>query len=130
MNVFEYIEEKIKYNNNYDVVKRVINDYTLYFLSSLADMKYVNEIILGIQLNKSLLLNGSISYVKKLDEAITMLLSGCTLVIVNEKMYLIETRNYPNRSISESFTEKSIKGVHDGFNESILTSVISIIFIS
>jgi len=122
MNVFEYIEEKIKYNNNYDVVKRVINEHTLYFLSSLADMKYVNEIILGIQLNKSLLLNGSISYVKKLDEAITMLLSGCTLVIVNEKMYLIETRNYPNRSISESFTEKSIKGVHDGFNESILTN--------
>ena len=64
MNVFEYIEEKIKYNNNYDVVKRVINDHTLYFLSSLADMKYVNEIILGIQFNKSLLLNGSISYVK------------------------------------------------------------------
>ena len=27
--------------------------------------------------------------VNKLDEAIIMLLSGCTLVIVNEKMYLI-----------------------------------------
>ena len=40
MNVFEYIEEKIKYNNNYDVVKRVINDHTLYFLSSLAQIYY------------------------------------------------------------------------------------------
>ena len=117
------IEKKLNYKTNYDVDKRVINnDCVIYYLSSLVDFSYVNKLIEGKILKKDSILNGAISTYNKFDDLINAIFSGCLLLIENDEFYILETRNYPNRSISESESEKSLKGSHDGFGESILTN--------
>ena len=117
------IEKKLNYNSNYDVVKRIIhNDCVLYYLSSLVDFSYVNKLIEGKIIKKDSILNGCISSYQNFDKIINSVLSGCLLLIENEDFYILETRNYPNRSINESESEKSLKGSHDGFCESILVN--------
>lgn len=121
MNLEKYIESKLSYQNNYDVVKRkVSDDFVLYYLSSLVDMTLVNELIEGNILKRNEILNGSISQTEQLENAISAILSGCVLLILKNQLFIVETRNYPNRGISESESEKSLKGSHDGFGESIL----------
>ena len=122
MNQLEYyIEKKLKYEINYDVVKRKLSEsVTLYYLSSLVDFNCVNEIIKGYMINKNIILNGSIIKEDNYDNLLQSVLSGCLLFIENETSYIVETRNYPTRGISESESEKSLKGSHDSFTESIL----------
>lgn len=116
-----YIEKKLKYGINYDVVKRSLSSKVkLYFLSSLVDFEIVNEIIKGYMIDRSIILNASIIKEKDYDNILTNVLSGCLLLIDNNECFIIETRNYPTRSISESESEKSLKGSHDSFTESIL----------
>lgn len=123
MNIYFYIEEKLNYHNNFDVVKRKTSKgFIMYFLSSLADINLVNTIIEGNMFFKENVINGSINEVNDIDLAISDVLKGCLLLIYNKRCYIVETRNYPNRSISESESEKSLKGSHDGFTESILVN--------
>lgn len=118
-----YIERKLNFNISYDVVKRKIrDDITLYYLSSLADINLVNEVIKGFMIQNNQILNCSILKLENIDAAISSVNSGCLLLLHLDDLYIIETRNYPNRSISESESEKSMKGSHDSFTESILTN--------
>ncbi len=122
-NIENYIEKKLNFGNNYDVIKRQISRNTImYYLSSLVDFTSVNQIIEGMILKKEPLVNGSVNQETDFDKMITSVLSGCMLLIENNECYIVETRNYPNRSVSESESEKSLKGSHDGFTESILVN--------
>ncbi len=122
-NIENYIEKKLNFNGNYDVVKRQIDRHTiLYYLSSLVDFSFVNQIIEGMIFKKEPIANGSIHHETDWDKIVTSILSGCLLLLEDEDCYIVETRSYPNRSISESESEKSLKGSHDGFTESILTN--------
>ena len=124
MSKYQYvIEKKINFEVNYDVVKRSITSNTvIYYLSSLVDSYIVNDLIKGFMIKRNTYLNGSVIKETNLDNIVTSIFSGCLLLIDNDSYYIIETRNYPTRSISESESEKSLKGSHDSFNESILTN--------
>ena len=124
MNKYQYIiEKKINYKINYDVVKRNIDSNTaIYYLSSLVDSYIVNDLIKGFMIKRNTYLNGSVIKENNIDNIITNIFSGCLLLVDNDSYYIVETRNYPTRSISESESEKSLKGSHDSFNESILTN--------
>lgn len=124
MSKYQYIiEKKINFEVNYDVVKRSISSNTvIYYLSSLVDSYIVNDLIKGFMIKRNTYLNGSVIKETNLDNIVTSIFSGCLLLIDNDSYYIIETRNYPTRSISESESEKSLKGSHDSFNESILTN--------
>lgn len=124
MNKYQYIiEKKINYQINYDVVKRNIDSNTaIYYLSSLVDSYIVNDLIKGFMIKRNTYLNGSVIKENNIDNIITNIFSGCLLLVDNDSYYIVETRNYPTRSISESESEKSLKGSHDSFNESILTN--------
>ena len=50
------------------------------------------------------------------------IMSGNCALFDGETTYLMDTKNYPNRSIEEPETEKSVRGAKDGFNESILNN--------
>ena len=50
------------------------------------------------------------------------LLGGNCALFDGETTYLMDSKNYPNRSIEEPETEKSVRGAKDGFNESILNN--------
>ena len=124
MSKYQYIiEKKINYLINYDVVKRNISSNTIiYYLSSLVDSYIVNDLIKGFMIKRNTYLNGSVIKENDIDTIVTSIFSGCLLLIDNDSYYIIETRNYPTRGISESESEKSLKGSHDSFNESILTN--------
>ena len=124
MNKYLYlIEKKINYEINYDVVKRRIDSNTvIYYLSCLVDSYIVNDLIKGFMIKRNTYLNGSVIKEENIDIIVTAIFSGCLLLVDNDSYYIIETRNYPTRSISESESEKSLKGSHDSFNESILTN--------
>ena len=124
MSKYQYIiEKKINYLINYDVVKRNISsNTTIYYLSSLVDSYIVNDLIKGFMIKRNTYLNGSVIKENDIDTMVTSIFSGCLLLIDNDSYYIIETRNYPTRGISESESEKSLKGSHDSFNESILTN--------
>lgn len=124
MSKYQYIiEKKINYLINYDVVKRNISSNTIiYYLSSLVDSYIVNDLIKGFMIKRNTYLNGSVIKENDIDTMVTSIFSGCLLLIDNDSYYIIETRNYPTRGISESESEKSLKGSHDSFNESILTN--------
>ena len=52
-NIENYIEKKLNFGNNYDVIKRQISRNTImYYLSSLVDFTSVNQIIEGMILKK------------------------------------------------------------------------------
>ena len=123
MNYQYIIEKKLNYGGNYDVVKRKIDNNTIiYYLSCLVDTYVVNDLIKGFMIKRNTYLNGSVIEDNNIDSMIQAVFSGCLLLIDNDSYFIIETRNYPTRSISESESEKSLKGSHDSFNESILTN--------
>lgn len=123
MNTLNEFEELINYNINYDVVKRKIdNNNTIYYLSSLVNNEIVNYLIEGMLKKLKNFLNGSIVKDNDLKNVTTFFFSGCLIIYSNDEFFIVETRNYPSRSINESESEKSLKGSHDGFNESILTN--------
>ena len=121
---YQYIIEKeLNYGGNYDVVKRKIDNNTvIYYLSCLVDTYIVNDLIKGFMIKRNTYLNGSVIEDNNIDSIVQAVFSGCLLLIDSNSYFIIETRNYPTRSISESESEKSLKGSHDSFNESILTN--------
>ncbi len=117
---------------SFDVIRREVGKeikVVLYFLSSLADSERVNE------LNVSLMLSGSEEYLKEqissgaveeesdVYKAFLAISSGMSVLLLNDKIYVVETRNYPGRSVGEPDTEKTIRGSKDGFNENIIINV-------
>ena len=124
MSKYQYlIERKINYQINYDVVKRNIDSNTaIYYLSSLVDSYIVNDLIKGFMIKRNTYLNGSVIKENNIDNMVTAIFSGCLLLVDDDSYYIVETRNYPTRGINESETEKSLKGSHESFNESIITN--------
>ena len=136
MNYYNDIDEKLdkllNVGTSFDVIRREVGKAVkviLYFLSSLADSERVNE------LNVSLLLSDSKKYLKEQvssgaieieDNVYTAFLaisSGMSVLLCEDKIYVVETRNYPSRSIGEPDTEKTIRGSKDGFNENIIINI-------
>lgn len=99
----------------------------LCFLNSLCDASLISEIVKGLYLDSDdkhiALYTGTISECKDKKQALTAILSGQCLLLHQNIMYLIESRNYPNRATNEATNEQSIRGSHDGFVENIIMNV-------
>lgn len=65
-----------------------------------------------------------ISFVTSFEEMIHGILSGPSLLLIDgyTQALLIDTRQYPSRSLEEPETEKVLRGSKDGFTESLLTN--------
>ena len=119
------------YGISFDVVRKEFGKekkVVVYFLSSLASSQRVFELDYSIfnMNDKAFLLqvlNGSVEECFDINKAFIAISSGMSVVIDNEKMYIIETREYPSRSVSEPDTEKTIRGSRDGFTENIIVNV-------
>ena len=120
----EYLINKLRINTNFDIVRGIIkNRFIVYYLSSLVDTSLIQLIY---QLTNQTGYEGNIQKVNNLKEIETSILSGLLFVLPindDEDYYLIETREYPTRGISEPETEQTIRGSKDGFCESIITNV-------
>ena len=135
MNFYNNIDKRLYFllnaEHNFDVVRKEIgidNKAIIYFLSSLADSKSVFELAYSYVNAKNnniacQILNGSISECDDVNQAFLSVSNGMSLLIYLDKMYVVETRNYPSRSISEPDTERTIRGSKDGFSENIIVNI-------
>lgn len=117
---------------SYDYAKRIIRSgkyvYTIEFLTSLVSDDQIIMLCAGIELIKSPkelggnLFNGNVKVVNNAKTRQLAILSGNAVVEVEGTYYVLEVRRYPNRSINEPETEKSVRGAKDGFVEHLLTN--------
>lgn len=125
---------KTTLSSSFDIVYRHIQirekEAYLIFLSSLSDARLIAELVESFVITAGNQLNitfypGSITHVYQEKEAITNMLSGQSLVLVDgsETFYCIETRSYPSRQSAEPSVEKSVRGSHDGFVENIMFNI-------
>ena len=136
MNYYNDIDKKLAHllnlETSFDVIRREVGKEVkviLYFLSSLADSERVNELNVSLMLSDSekylseQLSSGSIEEQKDIYKAFLAISSGMSVILCDDKIYVVETRSYPSRSVSEPDTEKTIRGSKDGFNENIIINV-------
>jgi spore germination protein len=96
--------------------KILLNDYVLESLMINADkINHIDEI------KDSLLTVSDLREVEKLDEAVTAMLAGDTMMFINgmDICYIIATRAFPNRGIAEPSGETVVRGSREGFTEVI-----------
>lgn len=120
-------------NNSYDLKLRVLNFrgrlIYLYFLASLSNDELISRLVEGIENNQgkdleNCLNMGDVEILKTNDiqNIQYAVMCGNSALFDGETTYVMDTKNYPNRSIDEPETEKSVRGAKDGFNESILNN--------
>ena len=125
MKYYSDIDEKLARLLNvgisFDVIRRVVGKeikVVLYFLSSLADGERVNELNVSLMLSdsekylKEQISSGAIEEERDIYKAFLAVSSGMSVLLLDEKIYVVETRNYPGRSVGEPDTEKTIRGSH------------------
>jgi len=126
------LAELLNLETSFDVIRREVGKEVkviLYFLSSLADSERVNELNVSLMLSNSekylseQLSSGSIEEQGDVYKAFLAISSGMSVILCNDKIYVVETRSYPSRGIDEPDTEKTIRGSKDGFNENIIINV-------
>ncbi len=120
-------------NDSYDLKQRILQfrgrQIYLYFLASLSNDTLISRLVEGIENNQgenleNCLNMGDVEIVKTNDiqKIQYALMCGNCALFDGETTYVMDTKNYPNRSIEEPETEKSVRGAKDGFNESILNN--------
>ena len=120
-------------NDSYDLKQRTLNFrgrlIHLYFLASLSNDTLISRLIEGIENNQgedleNCLNMGDVDIMKTndIEQIQYAVMSGNSALFDGETTYVMDTKNYPNRSIEEPETEKSVRGAKDGFNESILNN--------
>ena len=128
----EKLAKLLNLESSFDVIRREVGKEVkviLYFLSSLADSERVNELNVSLMLSdsekylKEQLSSGSVEIQDDIYKAFLAISSGMSVIISNDLIYVVETRNYPTRGVEEPDTEKTIRGSKDGFNENIIVNV-------
>ena len=130
-NIDKELAKLTNYGISFDVIRKEFGKekkVILYFLSSLASSERVFELnysIMNMDANSFLsqLMPGSVEEINDIYKAFVSISSGMSVVIYEDKIYVIETREYPTRSVSEPDTEKTIRGSRDGFTENIIINV-------
>ncbi|KYH34941.1 spore germination protein B1 [Clostridium tepidiprofundi DSM 19306] len=134
----EYIEELLK--DNSDIIFRKFNigkwKASIVYIDGMADKILLNEYVLEPlmityssindvtkpqDIRDNLLTVTDMREVKKLSEGVNAALSGDTLMFIDglNIAYVIATRYWPVRGVSEPSGETVIRGARDGFTETI-----------
>ena len=132
--IIEQLENHLDLLNNFDIKKKDIkvakHDAAIFFTSSLIDKMdiiYLMRFLDGIKNIQEIELqvyNGEIKKENNFETIVEELYAGfLVLCFDNDITYLIDAKLYPNRSIEEPITEKTIRGSRDGFSESINTNI-------
>lgn len=120
-------------NDSYDLKQRTLTFrgrlIHLYFLASLSNDTLISRLVEGIENNQgkdleNCLNMGDLEILKTNDiqKIQYALMGGNCALFDGETTYIMDTKSYPNRSIEEPDTEKSVRGAKDGFNEFILNN--------
>lgn len=134
----EYIKNKFCYDKNADIIIREFENKKgvkcfLAYIDGMANTIGINDFIIrAIMINNDGDFNifDTIQYNNlkaeiSMDKAAASILLGDTLVYADgdEKCAIVETKAFEKRSVSSPDTESVIKGSHEGYTESIRTSI-------
>ena len=131
-----YIKNKFCYGKNSDIIIREFENKKgvkcfLAYIDGMANTIGINDFIIraimsNVDEKEQFDLLGAIQYNNvKADRAAASILMGDTLVYADggEKCAVVETKAFDKRSVSSPDTESVIKGSHEGYTESIRTSI-------
>ena len=118
-------------NNSFDINTRYLDfrkrKVEINYISSLCSDELIAYLVEGITLDKGETLrdclnNGDVKEETDKQKYEYAMLTGCAVVkdLQENKVYVLDTRHYPTRSIEEPDTEKTVRGSKDGFNENLL----------
>ena len=117
MNIINKIKED--FNNSSDLIIKNINNIYIIYLESICDGDKVNfYIIQNISLGNKNYITGPNTIIIKNKDINFYLLNGFSIVI-DKKIYAVETRGNLIRSVSKPDSEPSVSGPKDAFNENI-----------
>lgn len=134
----EYIKNKFCYDKNADIIIREFENKKgvkcfLAYIDGMANTIGINDFIIrAIMINNDDDFNifDTIQYNNlkaeiSMDKAAASILLGDTLVYADgdKKCAIVETKAFEKRSVSSPDTESVIKGSHEGYTESIRTSI-------
>lgn len=127
MTNFEQLKQRLQ--KSFDMTFTPLNylDRNVYlvFCNSLTSMDAISKLIQGFVMNEQQLplLIASYQTLDSVEQAVDLILSGQSVLIIDEEMIALETRSYPTRSLHAPENERSIRGSSDAFNENIITNV-------
>ena len=118
-------------NNSFDINVRTLDFHNrkieINYVSSLCSDELIAYLVEGItnakgKTLKDCLNNGDVKEETNTTKYEYAMLTGCAIVkdLEKQKVYVLDTRHFPSRSIDEPDTEKSVRGSKDGFNENLL----------
>ncbi len=118
-------------NNSFDINVRTLDFHNrkieINYVSSLCSDELIAYLVEGItnakgKTLKDCLNNGDVKEETDTTKYEYAMLTGCAIVkdLEKQKVYVLDTRHFPSRSIDEPDTEKSVRGSKDGFNENLL----------
>lgn len=118
-------------NQSFDINTRTLDfrgrEIDINYVSSLCSDDLIAYLVEGITLArgktlKDCLNNGDVKEETNRQKYEYAMLTGCAIVKdrQKQKVYVLDTRHFPTRSIEEPDTEKTVRGSKDGFNENLL----------
>ncbi|TVY09662.1 spore germination protein [Paenibacillus cremeus] len=113
-----------------------------YYMDGLADSTVVENVLKALvisaielgaeaeefttadEIRTALLINASIKGCSQVEEGISAILSGDTLILIHEidQALIVSSRGWKDRSVEEPSSENNVRGPRDGFTESIRTN--------
>ncbi|MDO5409257.1 MAG: spore germination protein [Lachnospiraceae bacterium] len=135
----QYFHKKLSVERNFDIIYRVITiggrRSCLYMVDGFAKDEVVQRILQTLmgtepqkmpasvhELSKKLLPYGEIGLAKDSDSAVSQLLMGMTILLVDgyDQALTIDCRTYPMRSVEEPDQDRVLRGSRDGFVETLV----------
>ncbi len=135
-----YIKEKFCYGKNKDIIIREFSSPSghkcfLAYIDGMADTSGINDFILRAIMTKAypktkydiieVIEYNNVEVQTDIDKASSSILQGDTLVYANgdTRCAIVETKHFDKRSVDSPDTESVVKGSHEGFTESVRTSI-------
>lgn len=134
------LSERLGIGFSFDVGIRKLNIFNkevqIYYVTGLCDIQYIIEIMRELMFVESRieevenvrqvltnhLTHIQVRYVDNYDDAITEILSGLIVIVVEgeKEAFVVDVRAYPGRSPEEPDTERVVRGARDGYTENII----------
>ena len=109
-------------NNSFDINVRTLDFHNrkieIHYVSSLCSDELIAYLVEGItnakgKTLKDCLNNGDVKEETEISQYEYAMLTGCAIVkdLEKQKVYVLDTRHFPSRSIDEPDTEKTVRGI-------------------
>lgn len=135
----QYLEKKLGFDTNFDIIHRVIKigdtDACMYLIDGFCKDELMQKLLQYLmdlnsedfpedahEMSKLAIPYVEVDLTDRWDNAVEALLSGVFVLVVDgyEKAVLIDSRTYPARSVEEPEKDKVLRGSKDGFVETVV----------